>query len=76
MKYKSGFKIEFRVLPLSLSPPLLKYTLPVTSRRHQSIRKCCVVCCIFGWKKNEKKKKKKEEEEKRQKAAKKKASGV
>lgn len=37
MKYKSGFKIEFRVLPLSLSPPLLKYTLRVTSRRHQSI---------------------------------------
>lgn len=37
MKYKSGFKIEFRVLPLSFYPPLLKYTPRVTSRRHQSI---------------------------------------
>lgn len=37
MKYKSGFKIEFRVLPLSFYPPLLEYTPRVTSRRHQSI---------------------------------------
>lgn len=84
MKYKSGFKIEFRVLPLSrpspffalpplvlaqpqystpashyIPQPLLKYTLRVTSRRHQSIAKCCVVCCIFRRKKIIKERKKK-----------------